>query len=393
MVVIMRVLLEALKDVEWFEWAATFVIAVALAATLARCKHQWLVAIKAQEVKAQEVKLREVQAQEVTRELEVGPPVSAKTAPGPAVEESSWIGCKPWLQSYASGTCLAGCCGAPPPRKPKFRAPVARPAPSLAGKDLDSVRQSLTEYRGHSKVDQLEALDQFMAAVQTTQDLVMPDELMALRFVRARRLDVYKALEMYKTHMEYKLGACKEALAQRLDAADAAKLSKVYPSRMIGRCKAGRPVKVFKVGALDLGRCGFSADDMVREHIRSMEKFADSLSWRDFSKPPPDALATTSSPLEGGLVIVDLEGCSWDKFWAATSYWSQVASIDQANYPEMLSKQVIINPVFGFDVGWRFAKSILDEHTISKVEIIWGDARPRLAELIDQAVCPEEYRL
>lgn len=260
-------------------------------------------------------------------------------------------------------------------------------------------QECVKPFRGVEPAEQLGALDRFLAALSAKGEGLeapseVPNKLVAMRFLRARHFDVEKASSMYKKMVQWRREVVGPALSESLSAEKAARLEALYPSSLVGRDLRGRPCKVFDAGAIDLPDSAVTIDELVRYHIREMEKFASTLAWRDLREPPPDTATTLVSPLEGALVIMDLERGSVQKFLKAMDFWKKIGAIDQDNYPETMGKMAIVNTGWGFGYAWSLAVKFLDPHTVSKIEVIPGkQPRKRLAELVAQDVLPPQYRL
>lgn len=65
-----------------------------------------------------------------------------------------------------------------------------------------------------------------------------------------------------------------------------------------------------------------------------------------------------------------------------------LASIDQDNYPEQLSRMVIINAPGFFQAVWRLVRLALDDRTKDKIRLVGKDYKSTLLELIDEENLP-----
>jgi hypothetical protein len=62
--------------------------------------------------------------------------------------------------------------------------------------------------------------------------------------------------------------------------------------------------------------------------------------------------------------------------------------VAQAQYPERLSKTLLVNAPFGFEAAWKLIQPLLDEKTASKIHFCnWAD----LVQDIDPAVLSQDY--
>eukprot|EP00744_Colponema_vietnamica_P001853 GILI01003019.1.p1 GENE.GILI01003019.1~~GILI01003019.1.p1 ORF type:complete len:258 (+),score=56.85 GILI01003019.1:99-776(+) len=65
-----------------------------------------------------------------------------------------------------------------------------------------------------------------------------------------------------------------------------------------------------------------------------------------------------------------------------------LASIDQDNYPEQLSRMIIINAPGFFQAVWRLVRLAIDDRTKDKIRLVGKDFKSTLLELIDEENLP-----
>lgn len=94
------------------------------------------------------------------------------------------------------------------------------------------------------------------------------------------------------------------------------------------------------------------------------------------------AASVTVSDMGGVSVSLDMD-CIW--------YMQQLLAIDQAYYPEILHKFIIINSPWYFPALYNMFKPFIDARTRDKVIILGTDYLPTLEKYIDRSVIPVEY--
>ena len=102
--------------------------------------------------------------------------------------------------------------------------------------------------------------------------------------------------------------------------------------------------------------------------------------------------AGRDSPL-GVLEIFDVLGADLGLFWRSLNEITMCAKVNETNYPGLVTVTLIINAPATFPTAYRTIKPMLPTDTQKRIEVIPGDPRPRIHELIDPENLPrEEYR-
>lgn len=264
----------------------------------------------------------------------------------------------------------------------------------------NAFRETVTSWSGYGVDQQITALDEFREKLAGKSQRV-PDDLTCLRFLRARRMHVNKALDMYERHWDwYTLNVAGRVMSTPTDPILLSILQKSYPALLIGRDSLGRPVKFMDVGQLDmqsLRKQGVIDSQLVDYHIFEMEMLARSLSLRDSStmeeiqaRPGPDVDTSLHArqPLLGHVCIFDTYNCTMSKFLSAIGLWTAIAKINQDNYPEFLGHALFIRTPRPFTMCFEMMKKSFDPATAAKFEVVSGNPYERVAQLVGPSNVP-----
>lgn len=117
-------------------------------------------------------------------------------------------------------------------------------------------------------------------------------------------------------------------------------------------------------------------------HIMSMEILAARCDYAAKEYHLNGTASITVSDMSGVSVSLDM-----DSIW----YMQQLLAIDQAYYPEMLHKFIIINSPWYFPALYNMFKPFIDIRTRDKVIILGADYLPTLEQYIERSSIPVEY--
>jgi len=206
-----------------------------------------------------------------------------------------------------------------------------------------------------------------------------------LRFLRARQYDVAKSVEMYKAYVEWRAAENIDAI---LDVPFPVPDRRKWPHSYHGKDKFGRPVFIERTGAVDtkalVEKDKMTIDEIVRGHVRQQE-----FMYRLYEQYTQE----DGKHIENGFTILDLEGCSLFKHLNgyARQFFGKMANAGQSYYPERMGKLVVVNAPRAFPMAWNFIKGFLDTNTQNKIEVLGGNSKARLLELIDAQNLPKRY--
>jgi len=218
-----------------------------------------------------------------------------------------------------------------------------------------------------------------------------PEELMAMRFLRARRWQPQAALEMLRADVAWReservhelWGAtAEEVLECPLEAT-----WEWFPTFLQGHDRQQRPVSYTKYG-----NCAVSA----MKGLTSLERWGRYHTWTMEATVLALRRASAASGVNVESFTAVMDATGWSMRLAtrdAYKFLRGMAETDSAHYPERLGKLVVINAPSALAVAWRVVKGWLDSRTREKISILAGEEEwgPLLRELVDHDQLPEAY--
>jgi CRAL/TRIO domain/CRAL/TRIO, N-terminal domain len=209
------------------------------------------------------------------------------------------------------------------------------------------------------------------------------DDHLLLRFLRARQFKIPAAMEMFKKWIAWRLEFKTDDILQEFDFPEYLQVRTIYPRIYHKTDKLGRPVYIERFGTVDIKKlwAATTSERMVRNHVYEYEKL---IKYRF-----PACSAKAGRYFEQSTTILDLKGVNLSSFRDVYSLVTQVSSIGQDYYPELLGKMFIINAPMLFTATWVVIKQMLDERTVKKISILGSTFKPQLLEYIDEANLPD----
>ena len=98
-------------------------------------------------------------------------------------------------------------------------------------------------------------------------------------------------------------------------------------------------------------------------------------------------MAATNYESERVTCIIDMKSLG-DCGTSMVKFGRTIAGIDQNNYPEHLSRLMIINAPGFFTTVWRLVKLVVDERTRDKIQVLGKDYKEVLLQYIDEDQLP-----
>lgn len=214
-------------------------------------------------------------------------------------------------------------------------------------------------------------------------DSQIHDDNLLLRFLRARQFKLPAAVEMFTKSQEWRKSYGTEKILQEFDFPEYLSVRTIYPRIYHKTDKLGRPVYIERVGQVDVKKlwAATTPERMLRNHVYEYEKL---INYR-FSA----CSAKSGRFFEQSTTILDLQGVNLSSFRDVYSLVTQVSSIGQDYYPELLGKMFIINAPMLFTATWVVIKQMLDERTVKKISIIGSSYKSQLLEYIDEENLPD----
>jgi len=226
-----------------------------------------------------------------------------------------------------------------------------------------------------------------LKAVKTIENLPERyDDLMLLRFLRARQFDAAKTTEMLKNDIEWrkKMGA-DTALESWPKNKWYKQCLDYWPSAFHGVDKYGNPVYFERLGNIDpksfVG--SISQEDLVQYHIWAMERIEAKM--REGYK---NGTVHASAIDLGVLYVEDMGGFGMRHFnKAGLNMVQMLSAIDQDHYPETLRKVIAINVPSLFSAVWKIVSPWLDPITQGKIDLLGSSGY--MPALTSEGLTPE----
>jgi len=237
---------------------------------------------------------------------------------------------------------------------------------------------------GDCSPEQLKVLEEFRAAV-TNMGCTNPpyDDAYLLRFLRARKFDLTKALQMWSNFIKWR----QENNIDEIDQFAFTELEEVkkhYPHSYFRTDRKGRPIYIERVGQLKLQNLFkvTTQDRLVKYYCQSYERLLKDIF--------PGCSKAAGQPVAQTCTILDLKGGSMSMMSSQVYNFVQLASkLGQDYYPEILGQMFIVNAPMLFTGVWAVIKPWIDEKTRNKIKILGSKYEKELFEVIDPQNLPD----
>ncbi|KAJ3525732.1 hypothetical protein NMY22_g10452 [Coprinellus aureogranulatus] len=256
---------------------------------------------------------------------------------------------------------------------------------------------------GHLTASQEEALKTFKEKL-TAAGLYIPasedgstepshDDVLLLRFLRARGFQPDAALAQFRSAMEWRKKHDVENLYATGFTVEEFEDSKRYYPRWTGRRdKNGMPLYVYKISALEPLQRELEAIPAERRYQRIIGLYE--LMCNFYCKlctylPHP----SSPTPISSTTSIIDLGDAGFSMMFRLRNHFQEASKLATANYPETLSSIVVVNCPSFFPTIWSWLKGWFDEGTRNKIHILSKDPESlsTLLKLVHAKDLPKMY--
>ena len=212
------------------------------------------------------------------------------------------------------------------------------------------------------------------------------DDLFLLRFLRARKFDLEKTMEMFKKYLKWRIDMKVEEINQSYELENLIQIKKLYPHGYHRTDKIGRPIYIELYDKTDVNELfKITTDDkMIKYYIKQYE--------RQIKYIFPACSAVVKRPVEQSCTILDANGIGITSLFGPIKGFIKLASdIGQDYYPEMLGKMTIVNVGFLFRAVWSLVKGFIDPKTQSKINLLKSTYKDDLLKLVDEENLPSFF--
>ncbi|KAK6202300.1 phosphatidylinositol/phosphatidylcholine transfer protein Sec14p [Scheffersomyces amazonensis] len=190
------------------------------------------------------------------------------------------------------------------------------------------------------------------------------DDASLLRFLRARKFDLFKAQEMFVNCEKWRKEFGTNNILTEFHYDEKPLVASLYPQYYHKTDKDGRPVYYEELGKVDLTK-------MLT--ITTQDRMLKNLAWEYESMCRyrlPACSRKMGHLVETSCTIMDLKGISISTASQVIGYVREASVIGQNYYPERMGKFFLINAPFGFATAFKLFKPFLDPVTVAKINIL-----------------------
>lgn len=199
------------------------------------------------------------------------------------------------------------------------------------------------------------------------------DSFYLLRFLRARKGDVPKAVKMLQAHFNWRRSHDIDALfydsmdKEPLTFAEEEDIARIYPTGYWGVDELGQPIYYERMGMTD-----FKALMRICTKERFIEYWTyqyEKLVWLRLPAIRPRNAGLTYR--DRTVSFVDLRGFSWGHLSETSrSVFREITSLAANNYPEIMNSVFVLNAPKMFSIMWSGLKVFVDSDTRKKIRFI-----------------------
>ncbi|OII76104.1 CRAL TRIO domain-containing protein [Cryptosporidium andersoni] len=220
------------------------------------------------------------------------------------------------------------------------------------------------------------------------------DDQFLLRFLKARQMNVNKAIVMLENYFNWRKVHNVDLLIKTRR--ETIRLE-FYPRAYHGIDKIGRPIYIDCIGRSNIKQLlnDYSEKSILNYWIYEYEFLLNVIfpacCIQRCKKTGLDLNLYKTTCFET-LNIIDLHGLGISQFNSTCrKIMRELIHVSQNYYPELLGQMFIVNAPSIFTVIWNFVKSLLDEKTVKKISVYSSkdNWKKKLLEYVDENQLPE----
>ena len=203
------------------------------------------------------------------------------------------------------------------------------------------------------------------------------DDLFLLRFLRARKFDLVKTMEMFKKFINWRVEKNVDDIRENFFLENLIEVKKLYPHGYHRTDKLGRPIYIELYDKTDVKELFkiTTEEKMVKYYIKQYE--------RQMKYIFPACSAVVQKPIEQSCTILDANGIGITSLVGPIKGFLKLASdIGQDYYPEMLGKMTIVNVGMFFRAIWSMVKGFIDPKTQAKITLLKSNYKDEFKKLL-----------
>ncbi|KZT33274.1 hypothetical protein SISSUDRAFT_1011154 [Sistotremastrum suecicum HHB10207 ss-3] len=239
---------------------------------------------------------------------------------------------------------------------------------------------------GNLTIPQQHTLEKFKKALEEEgwYDAERHDDATLLRFLRARKFDLEKALAMFIANEKWRKEFGVDEIVKSFDFKEKQEVDKFYPQYYHKMDKDGRPIYIERLGQLNVNELWkiTTQDRLIKRLVLEYEKF--------LTERLPACSRAVGHPVETSCTILDLKGVGIKQFFDVKGSVQKASEIGQDRYPECMGKFYIINAPWGFSTVWSLVKGWLDPVTVAKISILGSSYQKDLLAQIPEENLPHD---
>ena len=234
--------------------------------------------------------------------------------------------------------------------------------------------------------DALQVWKQQLTDGKVIENFEVYDDLFLLRFLRARKFDLVKTMEMFKKFLKWRIEKKVDEIRETFEIDNIIEIKRLYPHGYHRTDKIGRPIYIELYDKTDV-KALFkitTEEKMINYYIKQYE--------RQMKYIFPACSAVVQRPVEQSCTILDANGIGITSLVGPIKGFLKLASdIGQDYYPEMLGQMTIVNTGFFFRAIWNMVKSFIDAKTQSKIKLLNSSYKDELLKIVDEDKLPSFF--